>query len=381
MFKNCFLSILTNVLGFNVKDIVVKLMFRDFRMERDARVGGVSRGWMNDVPLHVYEHIVKSFLFIMQDLIASSPNFNAAEFTGEDGYAPFSVAELNDAIGQVYVDFVTNGVTSEKALVWHTTPSSRNRHLGHYHVYQFNRSEVPSIPIPNVPTNARLEAAGSKKGRSFPDSFWSALCSTKEIPGLSCVMTLKSILVGHLLVTNYPGLVGDPNFQLQAPMVKDLYEMNITADHKLKDIGGTWKKFLEFLKNLRKPPKPPLNFQDYPEYIGMTAREKEACLEKVRLCQDFQLEGESGDGVDDVLEERISRVIRSGKLLDIVRVGVSGMNAEYVTFLVNLQERYEVLCQEAWDVEKMKTPCVSSYIQEAKKVAKTLRDENYTIHF
>jgi hypothetical protein len=350
-------------------------------MERDGTVAGVPKGWLNDVPMHLYGFIVESFLYVMQGVIGASLNYNAAEFTGEDGYAPFSVAEFNDIIGSTYTEFVTNGDSREKPIVFHTTQSNRNRNIGWYHVFVYNSREVPTIPLPSHgPSHARRIAAGPNIGRSFRDDFWSGLCRAHHIPG-GFQISLKAVLVGHLLVTNYLGMLGGgANFRLTADMIKDLYNKEITPDHHLKDLVGDWTPFLQFVKNLLKA-KATLNFRDYPEYIGMQDRRKNDYLEKVRVCQQFQLDGGSGDGVDGELEESISSVIRSGKLVDILNVGIEGMNAEYVRFLINLQERYAVLCEQAWELEVVKIPCISSFCQEAQNIAKTLLDENFRIHF
>lgn len=108
----------------SVKDALVKYMVGFSWMDRGVSAlpsTDDAKGWKNDVPRHVYAHIVESFLFVMQAEIEATPNYNAQQYTGPAGYAPFSVEEFNDIIAASYVHFVTNGEESEKPIVFHTT--------------------------------------------------------------------------------------------------------------------------------------------------------------------------------------------------------------------------------------------------------------------
>jgi hypothetical protein len=356
----------------------VKLMVGNSRLERNCMADSGSKGWINDVTKKVYEHIVDRFLYVIQDLIAECPNYDVELFTGESGYAPYSVAEFNDITARCYVDFVTNGDLGEKSIIFHTTQSNRNRYLGHYHVFQYNSSEISSIPMPTVALHPRLELAGSKKkGRSFPDVFWSRLCKAYHEDGSFCI-SLRAVLVGHVLVKMYRDILGGGR-KVDGELMKAIFDYQITADHKTKEFFVNWNSFREFIRNLLRSTGQ-LNFKDYPEYTGMNQPQKSEHLKKVHLCRNFQLEGVDGNGVNEDLEERISCVIRIGKLCDILNVGLVGMNSQYIEFLLTLQKKYERLCKEAWDLERVKVPIVSSYVQESVKVAKNMLDKNTIIH-
>jgi hypothetical protein len=64
-------------------------MVRDSRGGRDGSFvgegGGYSSGWKNDIPLHVYEHITRTFLHVMQNQIAAISDFNYEAFKGDSG--------------------------------------------------------------------------------------------------------------------------------------------------------------------------------------------------------------------------------------------------------------------------------------------------------
>jgi hypothetical protein len=55
----------------------------------------------------------------MQKRLSNEPNLNVEEITGKSRHALFLIEEWHDVIGEVYVEFVTNGDPNEQAS-WFT---------------------------------------------------------------------------------------------------------------------------------------------------------------------------------------------------------------------------------------------------------------------
>lgn len=333
-----------------------------------------AKGWKNDVPRHVYVYIVDSFLFQIQEIIESQgANYNAQDYMGDSGYSPFSVDEFNDIIAVTYVEFVTNGSgVGEEPIVYHTTERMRNRYLGWYHVFEYNGTEIMSVPIPNS-----QEGETEKIDKRFcSDNFWSDVCKPLEKEA-GCYISLRVMVVGHLLVTKYSADLtekGRPSDRA----VKEIHQTQITPDHKVCDIFGDWKRFRENVRNMFR--NDTINFLNYPSYSQICdQRKKEQHRRKVQLFEDFQLEGVNGDGVDQSLEDEISVAIRNGKLSDIILLGLRGMNSAYVSYLIQCHKEFGNRVERASRLEAQTESETTTYRSKAAKLAKEWCDPEFTL--
>jgi hypothetical protein len=241
-----FLFFLTVCNILSIQDTLMKYMIGNSRMVRgvsDLLPKDDAKGWKNDVPRHVYAYIVESFLFVIQDIIGQDTYSNQEEYLGESGYAPFSVDEFNDIIAQSYVVFVTNDVQGEEPIVFHTTEKKRNRNLGWYHVFEYNGTEVPSVPIANMGD----EATERIDHRICPDNFWADVCKPLDSQG-GCRISLRVMLVGHLLVTRYPKVFTGGT--ISKTDAKEIHQIQITPDHKVSDLFGDLVRFQENVRNM-----------------------------------------------------------------------------------------------------------------------------------
>jgi hypothetical protein len=315
----------------------------------------------------------------MRDLIEAVPGYSARdEGSRNSGYLPFSNEEFNDIVAQVYVSFVTNNDPTQKAIVYHTTQSNRNRYLGEYYVFEYNGSEMVSVPDPTGARLPRREQAQDKNGRTFPDVFWSILCNASPPASLMGVgrvvpftIAVRAVLVGSLLLKFDPNILGRQK-AISKDTIKEIYAMQITENHTIQDLCPDFAKFSTFVKNCADGC---LQFRSHPyQQPNFTSEKRQQHLGKVALCRNFQLEGSNRSVLGEGLEDSISVAIRHGKLLQFLELGLRGMNNEYVEFLLRLQHLYEVTVSVAWDTEKIKLPLTSSYRREAQKVAEAWRE-------
>jgi hypothetical protein len=137
----------------------------------------------------------------------------------------------------------------------------------------------------------------------------------------------------------------------------------------MNDLFPDYKSFQEFVKNCEKKV---LQLRKYPYDDCINEDDRLKNLKKVQLCQNFQLGGVD-DGVDEELKENITLTLRQGKLLPILSVGVSGMNEEYIEFMMKLRNMYNSAVDAEWDGEP------GSYRQTCSNIATTWRQVNFKL--
>jgi hypothetical protein len=361
-----------------VKDALVKYMVGNSRMQRG--VSGLptddAKGWKNDVPRHVYVHIVESFLFVMQAEIETTSNFNPQDYIGEGGYAPFSVEEFNGVISESYVHFVTNGDERQKPIVFHTTQSKRNRNLGWYHVFQPSGIAVPTVPtrnVPVIPVEPRIDH------RKRPDIFWKTVCNPLDSQD-GCQISLRVMVVGHLIVTNHRTIF--ESGALSDTAIKEIFDTQITPDHKVSDLFGDWQRFLGNVNNMIRYKI--VSFRNHPEYPQFPERKRREHRRKVELFREFQMEGVDGDGVNQELQDAIAVALRNGILSEILKLGLKGMNSESVSYLINLHEEFlRRIDNESHLEEQMGLTAeeCTTYSQKSAALARAWRDADFIITF
>ena len=345
-------------------------------------VADAGKGWKNDVTMHLYRFIVFSFLNPVKDLVQTSTAVEGHAEIYPSCFPPFSVQEFNDIIGEEYGLFVTNGDARQIPIVFHTTASNRNRYLGAYHEFHYSGGDLPSVPIPNVAQtqrNQRLQDPDNKQGRTYPDNFWSSVCKTWHTfkPGeqnregkregmpqkISFEISIKVVLMGHLFLTKCPGLLGGKSYP-GTNMNRAVFEAQITANHTMGELFRDYKTFQNYVKNCERSV---LQLRNYPyvDLINNNEHERLTCLEKVKLCENFQLGGANDDGVDEELKEKISQSLREGKLLPILNVGLLGMNDEYIEFMIKLENIYRATVDNEWDGVPV------TYIKTCKEIENT----------
>jgi hypothetical protein len=165
---------------------------------------------------------------------------------------------------------------------------------------------------------------GDKKGRTYPDVFWSALCEIQHfIPpaqvgmvATSIRISIRAVLVGAMLLSVEPLLLGNKS-KLSQQIIKTVHQMQISVDHTMKDLCPDFKRFAVFVKNCERNC---LRFKYHPFSDEMDERKRQEQLGKIALCRQFKMEAVN-EGIDENIELKISQSIRNGKLLPILRVG------------------------------------------------------------
>jgi hypothetical protein len=276
----------------------------------------------------LYQHICVQLLGAMRE---------RHDYVRGDGiHEAFSINEWNDAVGKAYVPFFTDGDESERAIVYHTTRLKRNRCIGVYFIYEYHPNQLPSIPLPLADV-AMVSTQVDR--RSCPDVFWSALCQV-QCASPTFKINLRTVLVGSLLLKLEPQLLAPGIATLSQPLKMRLHRMQITVDRTLSDLVPNYNTLHDCVKNSKKI----WLFERHP-FTNFQANHKKKQMKILQLCQCFKIEGEE-EGVGDPLDAMISHVIRQGKLLPILDIGLKGMNGEYVEFLLKLQSHYEIAVQE-----------------------------------
>lgn len=306
----------------------------------------VGTGWTYDVPRLVNQRICGRFLKALRDKICSTPGFNVEEVTADSGYFPYSTVEWNDVVAESYVTFVCQGVQGEKAILYKTTASRRNSTLGEYYVFDYNANEPPN-PNPIAPVIAERR---ERNGRTFPDLFWTDVCTAEHLVEegghqVSINIMIRVVLVGSLLLKGKPQLLPNPNLpdtvnqdvRVTIPFQREVFGMEITPSHLLSNFFRDFDSFKEFVRNGS------INhwrFKAYPDYAGESESKQTKMKMTVNLCKDFQL-NKTGDGFSEELEGQISNVIRGRNLKEILSMGLTSMNDEYVDYILRIREQYQ----------------------------------------
>jgi hypothetical protein len=347
-------------------------------------------GWKNDIPGLVYEHIVGSFLNVMQkkmqEQISSNTDFDVQDITGDRGFDPFSIEEWHDVIGQVYVEFVTNGNSNEQAIVYRTSPSKRNKNLGEYCIFNYSQYPLSSIPVENrrVPV---IAPQGDKKGHSMSERFWSPLCDVEHIilasdgtQKLSFTISLSVVLVGSLLLKLEPRILGAVDKITVTKLHKEkVYGMQITPDHKVSELFPDFNLFSQFVKNKERTI---WKFKESP-YAHMKEMEKQKHEAKVSLCLNFQFDPQN-DVINGEIDAQIKHAISERKLIPILKQGMLGMNTCYVNFLLTMRTNYLLCVKNNLEEEMVRNP-IASHCKASQEVSDLWRgrkgDPNFVLPF
>jgi hypothetical protein len=178
------------------------------------------------------------------------------------------------------------------------------------------------------------------------------------------------MVIGHLLVTNYPQVFDDGS--VLNTDVKEIHQKQITPDHKVCDLFGDWKCFRENMRNMFRYEI--VSFKNHTHYPKMDKRKRREHLRKVQLFQEFQLDGVNGDGVDQALQDRIAAAIGNGNLSEVLKLGLKGMNSDYISFLIEGHEEFLRRVATASHLEEQRQSSVATksttYRKKAYKLAK-----------
>lgn len=298
------------------------------------------------MPGLAYQHIVTTFVVPMTKRVEESRHLDVGAILGPRGFPPWSLEEFHDVIGFQYDSFLKNGDPnpSLKAVVYHTTVSSRNRRPGWYHVFEYNAHTIFDIPtlVENADTQTELKKPA--------DYFWPGLCKIRVTVPLSSPPDVASlgarvrdidISIGHLLIgkmilTYYQSLLGTPKVILSPNELKTLHGKKISTHHSLHDLWPDFIQFSNFVKNCMKNT---FKWQEHP--FDRLKEEERMVLEfKYQMCVSYQIEGISS-GFNDQLKQQMNQEISSRMLNPILVVGGQGLNSQYVDFLLELRVFYE----------------------------------------
>jgi hypothetical protein len=287
-------------------------------------------------------------LLVIQAKISSTANFNVEELQAASGYDPYSLLEFNDVVANVYVSFVTGDDVTEKAIVYKTVGSRRNKWLGEYFEFEFNENEAPD-PNPVVP--AILQET-ERNGRSFPDMFWSEVCTINHVVlvggnQFQVDIMIRAVLVGSLVLKAHPTILSQnvnrdgqqpqqKKVSITADFQRQLFGSWITPRHRLSVFFSDFDSFKHFVKN---GGTNHWMFGAYPDYLGVKVPKKRKLTTIVDLCKAFELD-RTGQEFSHDLTEEILNVIDGGNLGSILSMGLKAMNAEYVDYIVSIREQY-----------------------------------------
>lgn len=246
---------LTNILPYLIfcSDLLMKYLFRFKRVQRvqslSATVQSMANnrdgGWKTYVPRLLYEHIVSDFIQPMQRHLENATNVNMESIRSNRGKEPYSLEEFHDIIAHEYDYVLTSANPSEKAIVYHTTPSNRNRNVGWYHVYEYHMLTVETIPDP-----VANEAHQEQRTATYRDYFWTGLCSLDLFSNdVSVRISVGHLLVGKLVLTMFPSGDGPLKSSLSVPERRQLYSAQISEDHTMSDLWPNFDQFVNFVKN------------------------------------------------------------------------------------------------------------------------------------
>jgi hypothetical protein len=326
-------------------------------------------GWKTYVPRLLYEHIVTTLILPMQRLLENATDVDIQSITGVRGYGPYTLEEFHDIIALQYQCMLTNGDTSQKAIVYHTTLSNRNRNVGWYHIYEYNMHPIEVVPDP-------IQNEGNGEQRSFGDYFWSGICYHDDmvnIPGRelpACVrLSIGHILVGKLVLTHYGHHLGRMESRLTVEEVTFLHGHRISEHHTMKDLWPDSKQFSDFVKNCMKNT---LKWEKYPftNVSGLSGKQRSELIAKHEVCHRYKVHG-IDQGIDDQLKESITAAMMEKKFLPLLDLASKGMNSEIAFFLMAthdfLNEQCVQLCNEAMSSQKVasdlrKLWCGQNYI-------------------
>jgi hypothetical protein len=302
-----------------------------------------DHGWRTYVPGLAYQYIVTTFVVPMRKRVEESPNLDVGSILGTNGFPPWSLEEFHDVIGSQYEFFLKNGDPNPalKAVVYHTTVSSRNRRPGWYHVFEYNAHTIADIP--NMVENADTQTELKKPA----DYFWPGLCKFRVTVPLSDAawagasgrdldISIGHILIGKMILTYYESLLGTPKVILSPNELKTLHVKKISTNHSLLDL---WPDFIQFSNFVRNCMKNTFKWQVHP-FDGLKEEERIVLDFKYQMCVSYQIEGISGV-VNDQLKQEMNQAISNRMLTPILVVGGQGMNSQYVKFLLELRVLYD----------------------------------------
>jgi hypothetical protein len=309
-------------------------------------------GWRKYVPGLGYDHIISSFLLPMHRLVVESTDLDLQAISGNRGFAPYSVEEFHDIFAEQFERVLTNGNESQRALVFHTTPSYRTRNVGWYHPFGYHRHTIANIPDP------LQNAALATDANTYADCFWTGLCKVTVIVTLAAPdngvpqanrndhvvnMSIGHILVGKMILKHFGSLLGTRGVILSRKDVKKMHVMKISTNHTLKDLWPDYQRFYNFVRNCMRSN---LKWDLHPFTSGSlneNQRIQQRC--KFQLCSDYKIQGVE-EGLSEQLGESINMAITDRKLDPILEVGAKGMNSQYVNFLLGLRDLYDERCAE-----------------------------------
>jgi len=281
-------------------------------------------GWRKYGPGMLYTYIT-SFLLRMQRLVNESADLDLEAISGDGAHTPYSLNEFHDLLAEEYGSVLTNGDSTQKAVVYHTTPSKRIRHVGWYHVFDYNSHPIASIPDPlqqNVPEVAQRPT----------DCFWSVICST-FVDGLQ--ISIGHVLVGKLLLTHFPNVLQTGTIT-QNEMLQ-LHKKDISNFHTLEYLFPDYKWLQTFVKNCL------VRTLKWKFLLTPSHPEREVILQKKEICSNFQMEC-IDEGLDPELQQTIQDAINERKLESLISTGSRGMNSDYILFLHGLRISYHEMC-------------------------------------
>ncbi len=289
-------------------------------------------GWSKYGPRLLYQYIT-SFLCRMQRLVNESADLDLEAISGDGGLSPYSLNEFHDLLAKEYGSVLTNGDSTQKAVVYHTTPAKRIRNVGWYHVFEYNCHPIATIPDP---IQNQMEVA-PKSPNSTADRFWCNICSTYA-DGFS--LSIGHVLLGKLILTHFPDVL--QNGYISAVKVQELQKKNISNDYTLEFLFPDFRQFAGYVRNCVKKT---LKWRFLSQTSGS---EKHILLRKKEICSNFQMEC-TDEGLNADLQDAIQHAINERNLRTLISVGFQGMNSEYILFLHGLHiffiQQRAVLCR------------------------------------
>jgi len=328
-----------------------------------------DHGWRTYVPGLAYQHIVTTFVVPMRQRVVESPRWDVRAILGTHGFPPWSLEEFHDVIGSQYESMLKNGDPNPalKAVVYHTTVSSRNRRPGWYHVFEYNRHTI--FDIPNLVEKAESQTELKKKPADY---FWPGLCKIRVTVPLSSPtdgvsvgasgrdldISIGHILIGKVFLTYYQSLLGTPKVILSPNDLKALHVKKISTIHSLSDLWPDFIQFSNFVKNCMKKT---FKWQYHP-FDGLKEEEQVVLQFKYEMCVSYQMEGISGV-FNDNLKQQMNQAISTRMLTPILVVGRQGMNSQYVDFLLELRVFYDKEISEKCN-ERCSSQKVTSMLQK-----------------
>jgi hypothetical protein len=309
---------------------LLKFLFRVQDGQVDLSMVADS-GWRKYGPGMLYKYIT-SFLLQMQRLVNESADSNLEEISGDGGHAPYSINEFHDTLAKEYGRVLTNEDSTQSAVVYHTTPSRRNRNVGWYHVFEYNSHPIATIPDP-IQNQPEVE----QSTRAPPDCFWGDIC-TADVDGER--ISIAHILIGKLILTHFFPIINQKGKTLSKPDVEQLYQKKIGNNLTLDFLFPDFQRFQTFLKNCFRNNLTwkLLPFQSDTPNLESQQHRKE-------ICSNFQMEC-IDEGLDPELEDNIQQAINEKKLPRLISLGSRGMNSDYILFFHGLHIYYTQQCAE-----------------------------------